>query len=216
MFDIREDTEEEEAKNLMNHSICTLDISSDDESRAAAKDDRGKENIPPVDGFVYSSATVTSSRADMMTDEPRTPLGALDTKDFYAEGCDASSYIIIPAEKEIDGNNEKIATAVESQEVSSSPQLSIKAKVETAPGWEEFLEQVEQSKKDMKDVNECLAEMQQPSLQSEIEIWESESAKGENDTTAQGFSRSTTPIHALDPEIYIPDFADDNRLATMA
>ena len=216
MFDIYEDTKQEEAGNLMNHYTCTLDISSDDESRAAAKDDRGKENIPPVDGLAYSSATVAFTRADMMTDEPRTPLGALNAMDFYAEGCDASSYIVIPAEKDVDGSNEKVATAVESQEASLTPPQSTEAKVETAPGWEEFLEQVEQSREDMKDVNECLAVMQQPSNQPNIEIWESESAKGDNDTTSQDFSRSTTPIRSLEPEITIPDFADDVRHATLA
>ena len=216
MFDIHQDTPEKEAGNLLNHYTCTLDISSDDESRAAAKDDRGKENIPPVDGLVYASATVASSRADMMTDEPRTPLGTLNAKDFYAEGCDASSYIIIPAEKEVHGNNQKVAVAMESQDFSSSSQQNSDAKVETALGWEEFLEQVEQSKKDMKDVNECLAEMQQPPQKSEIEIWESESAKGDNNTAAQDFPRSTTPIHTLEPEIYIPDFVDDTCLATLA
>jgi len=47
IFDIREDTEGEEASNLMYHYTLILDI----ESRAAAKDDRGKENVPPVDGL---------------------------------------------------------------------------------------------------------------------------------------------------------------------
>ncbi|SLM34635.1 hypothetical protein LPUS_03494 [Lasallia pustulata] len=48
MFEIHEDTAEEEMGNLMEHSTCTLSI-SDDERRQAAKDDRGKENIPPLD-----------------------------------------------------------------------------------------------------------------------------------------------------------------------
>ncbi len=97
----------------MYHYTLILDISSDDESRAAAKDDRSKENVPPVDGPVYSSAAVTTLPADMMIDEPRSPLGTLDAKDIYAEGCDASSYIIVPAEKEIDQVKEKVITATE-------------------------------------------------------------------------------------------------------
>jgi hypothetical protein len=44
MFDIYEDTVEDEMSNLMEHSTCTLDI-SDDEGRRAAKDDRGKRTF---------------------------------------------------------------------------------------------------------------------------------------------------------------------------
>jgi hypothetical protein len=49
-FEIHEDTPDQEAANLMEHSASVLDISSDDDSiTARAKDalERGKENIPP-------------------------------------------------------------------------------------------------------------------------------------------------------------------------
>lgn len=62
-FDIHEDTPEEEATNLMEHSACTLDISSDDDSETKlineAKE-RGKENIPPPD-YLSNSATQLST-----------------------------------------------------------------------------------------------------------------------------------------------------------
>ena len=211
VFNIHEDTEAEEAGNLMNHYTCTLDISSDDESRVAAKDDRGKENIPPTDGLVYSTATVATLRTDMMTDEARSPLGTLDAKDFYAEGCDASSFIIIPAEKDVDEGNEKIALATESTQVCSSTQPSTDTKAESAPGWEEFLDQVEQSKKDAKIVTDYLADIHETSShRPEIEIWESESAKAEDS------SLPSTPLPTFEPVTYITDIVDGACPATLA
>lgn len=216
MFDIHEDTAEERAGNLINHYTCTLDISSDDESRIAAKDDRGKENIPPVDGLVYTSAAVTTLRADMMTDEPRSPLGTLDAKDFYAEGCDASSYIVVPAEKDGNQDNEKVATATESNQVSSMIESTVHPDIQHADGWTEFFAQVEQSKQETKDATKCPIDIQETSHQPEIEIWESDSAKGDNDTVAQDLSRPSTPFHVLQPVTDVPEVVDDSCLATMA
>ena len=109
-FMIHEDSKDEESSNLMEHRTCTLDLSSDDESRAAARDDRGKENIPPVDGMnapVRASTALPASRKDMMTDGARSPLGDLNAKDFYADGCDANSFFIVPTEGSSDSNVEK-------------------------------------------------------------------------------------------------------------
>lgn len=217
IFDIHEDTKQGENLNLMNHGACTLDISSDDESRAAAKDDRGKENIPPTNGLAYSSATVTSMRADIMTDEPRIPLVALDETEFYAQGSDASSNIVVPAENEIGELNKKVAIASQSMAACTPTQPWPNAKLETAPGWDDFLEQMEQSKKDMKDMNEYLASTQETSShQPEIEIWESESAKGDHDITVQDLSRSTTPIHSVQPECNALEIVDDACLVQLA
>jgi hypothetical protein len=63
-FDIHEDTAEQEATNLMEHSACTLDISSDDDSETKLRNEakeRGKENIPPPD-YVPNSAMTNSAR----------------------------------------------------------------------------------------------------------------------------------------------------------
>jgi len=96
-FDIHEDTPDDEMANLMEHSTCTLDI-SDDESSSLKGDKDNKENVPPVDANGYSASRITATRRDMMTDGPRSPLGDLDAKEFYAEGCDSSSFITILAE----------------------------------------------------------------------------------------------------------------------
>ncbi|KAL9084532.1 MAG: hypothetical protein Q9165_008035 [Trypethelium subeluteriae] len=52
-FAIHEDSPEQEATNLMEHSACVLDISSDEEDDAVSAksevDVKGKENVPPPD-----------------------------------------------------------------------------------------------------------------------------------------------------------------------
>lgn len=103
-FNIHEDSHDQEMTNLLTHSACTMDISSDDESSIAAKEALGKENISPTDGLYASVPTNTetpASRKDLMTDQPRTPLGDLDPAGFDAEGCDENSYLIIPADDDL-------------------------------------------------------------------------------------------------------------------
>ena len=110
-FDIHEDTLEEEAANIMEHSTGILDISSDDEAGPSKKDERGKENIPPTDhatNVVADDVQPTGKKArrpvdpDAMKDvgEERSPLGALPAEDFYASGLDAKSIEIIKAEQD--------------------------------------------------------------------------------------------------------------------
>lgn len=120
-FDIHEDTPEELATNLMEHSTCTLDISSDEESAARMKDERGKENVPPVDDISQTRTTISSSVAvaessisdiksrirasrrrrevdDGAIDIDRSPLSDLAAEDFYADGCDGESVFLIPSD----------------------------------------------------------------------------------------------------------------------
>jgi hypothetical protein len=76
-FDIHEDTPEEEATNMMEHSACTLDISSDDdcETRLAREGaERGKENIPPPD-FIYAT---TATNADTNIDDAISQMTGLE------------------------------------------------------------------------------------------------------------------------------------------
>jgi hypothetical protein len=118
-FEIHEDTPEQEAANLMEHSASVLDISSDDDVATKQRNEeleRGKENIPPPD-FLLSQPRVhssTESEVEVKIDEPvkrprlrnivqnamdedRRPLGDLAPAEFYGEGCDASSYVTVDA-----------------------------------------------------------------------------------------------------------------------
>lgn len=122
-FEIHEDTPEQEATNLMEHSACVLDISSDDDNETRRKNEeleRGKENIPPPDhatfrihsndfasrdGRLGDEAQREPSEptkhprlrniAQDAMDEDRSPLSDLPAAEFYGPGLDASSYATV-------------------------------------------------------------------------------------------------------------------------
>jgi hypothetical protein len=112
-FDIHEDTPDQEASNLLQHSASVLDISSDDDcSTAAAKMamERGKENIPPPEytgmtrqarqipaiphkGISCSKKAMkyaTMGGPDAML-EDRMALREMDTTAFFPDGLDEKS-----------------------------------------------------------------------------------------------------------------------------
>jgi len=110
-FEVYEETAEEEASNMMEHSACCLDISSDDDVETRQnklEEERGKENVPPPDWVSNPNSrraatiavTETVGKAvenpkpakrvrpakgvDAM-DQDRAALGELDAKDFHPE-----------------------------------------------------------------------------------------------------------------------------------
>lgn len=93
--------------NLLQHSTCTLDISSDEETEQRAKRDgaegRDKENIPPADDVSQTSAQRASPSPkgdEMIFEKQRVALGEMNAADFYAEGCDETSVILIHEDEE--------------------------------------------------------------------------------------------------------------------
>lgn len=120
-FEIHEDTPEQEAANLMEHSASVLDISSDDDAETKARNDdllQGKENIPPPNFASLQPRTAFANVLDEgeeteieepvkrprlrkitqdAMDEDRRPLGDLSPSEFYGEGCNAGSYITVDA-----------------------------------------------------------------------------------------------------------------------
>ncbi|KAI6842381.1 hypothetical protein KC340_g1785 [Hortaea werneckii] len=114
-FEIHEDTPEEEASNLMEHSTLTLDLSSDDESSKKERDDRGKENVAP-EGYDASTASRSAAEpavapravkktamvrqkkiTDEMDDGERSPLSDLETDPFVPEGLSTDACVIVDA-----------------------------------------------------------------------------------------------------------------------
>jgi len=97
----------------MEHGACTLDISSDEENARQERSDRGKENVPPPDDVSQTSTQRTMAEPSMSSlkqrlrgdidacDIDRAPLGEMSAKDFYAEGCDGDSVILIPADADV-------------------------------------------------------------------------------------------------------------------
>lgn len=105
-FDIHEDTPEQEATNLLQHSTCVLDISSDEETETRRQKDRaeGKENVPPVDNVSQTrrprAARLPAEEDDMVVEKERNPLGEMNVKDYYAAGCDEASVVVVPGDEE--------------------------------------------------------------------------------------------------------------------
>ncbi|KAJ5022281.1 hypothetical protein J3E72DRAFT_240993 [Bipolaris maydis] len=146
-FEIHEDTPEQEASNLMEHSASTLDISSDDDVETKTRnEDRGKENIPPPDFRASQprsqAATLVEDdgyETEILGDEPikrrivrkfvkdsmdedRKPLGDLAPSNFYGEGCDSTSYVTVDAGIEKPSRlSKEVALCSDIEEEESSP-----------------------------------------------------------------------------------------------
>ncbi|KAI9722964.1 MAG: hypothetical protein M1812_001413 [Candelaria pacifica] len=187
VFNIHEDTADDEMANIMQHSTCTLDI-SDDEGSRAAKNDRGKENIPPLDhlpsvsataandsnnNIAVSSTTATQTKsrrpiAKMMMEEDRSPLGDLAAADFYGEGLTAESYILVPV-----GPSEKAGISNEAKQAACATPVHPQVSSSVVPKEEH---------------KESLVKVEGSSLMDsagEIKIWESEPVE-ETETKKNG------------------------------
>lgn len=103
VFDIHEDTPEQEMTNLLQHSTCTLDISSDDECAQRARRERveGKENIPPPDDVSQTTTEVRRgarlTAGGMEVEKPRGPLAEMDVADYLPDGVDLNAVVLVPA-----------------------------------------------------------------------------------------------------------------------
>jgi hypothetical protein len=202
VFDIHEDTPDEELGNLMEFSTQTLDI-SDDENRLAERDDRGKENVPPPEFISLPTAISQPNRRDAMSDEVRSPLGDLDAREYYAEGCDANSFILVPAEKD-SAFLEKLthtipsltttitAPAAEEETLPSPLDITLPPSPTPAPVPDtdnrltELMAQIDETK----NTYDASKEAEKPT----IEIWESESAKATNEQQAVLEQAKMVPI----------------------
>jgi hypothetical protein len=220
-FDIYEESEETQDYRMnewtMTQSAYGLDI-SDDESKSKERLDRGKENVDPNE----ISAPVTRSMAaaaaasnvkpasrisrkgkdDMSDDEPRTPLGDLNPSEFYAEGLDATSVILVhddapepesvPREAEPQEAEPQEAEIQESESpstqqftFSSTSTLTAKAiealdtpsigQILGTPTlqWDSAVDDSAYTAVDL--------DLKIESSSQDVEIWESESAKDENE-----------------------------------
>lgn len=197
-FEIYEDTQEEYMGNIVEHATCILDI-SDDESRDKFYDDgNNKENVAPPDhtGNHSTGNQVLVTRKNMMTDEPRSPLGDLEADMYYAEGCDADSKDYFDGDDDDDeprcsksreGEAVQFPKAVKVQTFSLPPQ-SVSAP-ETESPWKDLLSQME-----VKQIlNSFAGSYHIPESQENppIEIWESESAKEEDSPITPDQSQSS-------------------------
>ena len=216
-FDIYEESEAIQDYRMcewtMTQSSAALDI-SDDEGKAKSfdgkADDKGKENIDPNAMFAgarpvtraaaaaaITATSVEESKDKMNTEEPRTPLGDLKAADYYAEGLDATSVVLVhddvpqedalaPLEQAGDNNTEPplastpVAEAFtfESRHSSPSAETAQHVAIEDIPAWAQrtsLLFDAEQPRHED-------SAMPVPAVEAgDIDIWESESAKDENE-----------------------------------
>ncbi len=121
-----------------------------------------------------------------MTDETREPLGDLDAKEFYAEGCDVTSCIIVAAEDSSEQVVDKLSSTIDkTQEPSSPPRPRAVVVTEAQTGWEDVIARFA-AKTTTAAIGDLGIKKEASKEAAEIQIWESESAKGDDDADAQG------------------------------
>lgn len=189
----------------MTQSAYGLDI-SDDESKAKDRLDRGKENVDPNEISVPVTRSMAAAAAnvkpasrisrrdkdDMSDEEPRTPLGDLNPTEFYAEGLDATSVVLVHDETV---EAEVVAREPEVQEAESisTPQFNFSS---TSPLTTKAIEALDtpsidqilgaptiqwDSVVDSSATTAADLDITIDSTCQDVEIWESESAKDENE-----------------------------------
>ncbi|KAL5606624.1 hypothetical protein BROUX41_003022 [Berkeleyomyces rouxiae] len=214
-FVIYEDTPQEHATNMLQHSTCVLDLSSDDETRTRVNKDRAegrdKENVPPVDDVSQTSNTRSATRASddaMIVEQKRAALADLDATEFYAHGCDENSVFVIPADEDTEADAADDASTTPDDATLSSSDDSTVPSVAIADVPEEKEQDVTAAEARIIDtldnttVEDILSRSTESSKEETVEpieettdafsIWESESDKGETETPDAEEDRSTT------------------------
>ncbi len=176
-FEIHEDTPEQEMTNLLQHSTCVLDISSDEETEVKKErefaDGCNKENIPPAGHVSQTSARPPRSPCAEAMDSDRAPLASLNPRDFYAEGCDENSVFLVDEDEETEIEDNSTFAGFEFAPKLSSASLDVGAKK-----LDELVEKpTEGSGK---------AAVLEPieGAEESFELWESGSAKDETEAEA--------------------------------
>ena len=125
------------------------------------------------------SAILPISRKDLMTDESRTPLADLDARDYYAEGVDNNSFIIVPEDKdECDKSPFVFSAPAAKSQRTPSPVESVTGNQDV---WKEILARkaVHQDEEVAKPTpeNPVTANTELDQINSTFEIWDGEGAK---------------------------------------
>ncbi|KAL1902397.1 hypothetical protein Sste5346_001377 [Sporothrix stenoceras] len=192
-FDIHEDTPEQEMTNLLQHSTCVLDISSDEESEQKARRERAegrdKENIPPPNDVSQTSVAHTTALAaapasdEMSVDKARNPLSQLNAADFYADGCDEASVVLVEAEAE-EEEQAAVAQSIDAV-VEAAAEKEVEAVAEAAVMPVEATESTKTNVEDImtnREVPACEAALLEPidGTGESFQLWESGSQKDED------------------------------------
>jgi hypothetical protein len=222
-FDIYEEAEETQEYRMnewtMTQSTTGLDISDDESQISPSKkqlttSDRGKENIdpneialPPVTRAQVAAASMAETKEVKMTEKDRVALGDLNPAEYYAEGLDATSVVLVhdedeEAETDVEDHDQEIARPDAKEEFTfqapappstlshqhTSSTESFLNTLET-PSLAEILssstpyisEPVSTPATSLSDSNDIPIATDYEDKPMTIDIWESESAKDENE-----------------------------------
>lgn len=197
-FDIYEETEAVQSDRMNDWTISQsatnlLDISDDEGKAGKPQEDRGKENVDPneihapVTRSMAAAQTASDDlKKDIMTDD-RIPLGEMSPSKYYPEGLDATSVVLVQDEAPEEHSTVQANVAADdSTPFTFEAMKALRAPSDTEdigavimasePDWEASAARPteEQVGVDMNDI---------PRLEpgEDLDIWESESAKDENE-----------------------------------
>ncbi|RYO73753.1 hypothetical protein DL762_010383 [Monosporascus cannonballus] len=191
-FVIHEDSPEQEMTNLLQHSTCVLDISSDEETESRRQRERaeGKENVPPADDISQTSRPRAARLAaaagpdDMIVEKERSPLGEMDVKEYYSEGCDETSIFIVPGDED-EAPQQQQLQQIANGELGSASELTLvpEAASPDDPVVEGSTKTAEELMQESAEPAPCAVVLEPMEGTGEsFEVWESGSAKDEAET----------------------------------
>ncbi|KAJ6784415.1 hypothetical protein PWT90_10485 [Aphanocladium album] len=175
-FDIHEDTPEQEMTNLLQHSTCVLDISSDEETEAKADRDRAsgcnKENVPPPGDVSQQPLPRSRSGSPTAMDADRVALATLNARDFYASGLDETSVVLVDEDEETEIEDNSVLADWEFAPRLSNSSLDLESET-----LDELVAKTTEGS--------AKAAVLQPidGVEESFELWESGSAKDEAEAT---------------------------------
>lgn len=201
-FDIYEEPEAVQNDRMNDWTISQsatnlLDISDDEGKPGKFHDDRGKENIDPNDADVPMTRSMAAAMAasdalkkDIMADD-RTPLGEVNPAKYYPEGLDATSVVLVQddAPEEEAAEHEEVAVVEQASAFTFQAEKTLPTDIDAVdigavimssePNWDA---QTHQSTEDKAVVDSNEIPQLEPG--EDLDIWESESAKDENEKRA--------------------------------
>ena len=188
-FDIFEEPEHAQHDRIndwtMSQSATNLLDISDDEGKSEKANDRGKENIDPDEVSAPLTRSMAAARAaseelkkDIMEDD-RAPLAELETSKYYSEGLDATSVVLVHDDEHV------TEQAAPKSEFTFDAGKALPTDLDTTS----IADVIKSSTLASWVAPEALASVvAQPSneiprleLGDDLEIWESASAKDENE-----------------------------------
>ncbi|KAI0490446.1 hypothetical protein F4859DRAFT_8168 [Xylaria cf. heliscus] len=192
-FDIHEDTVIEDMTNALDHKASGLEIMSEEEKLKKLQEeyDESKENHPPLDDISQTSHTRAArpiNADEMVFEKERNPLSEMDPKDYYSQGCDENSIIMVP-----DDEDEEVPVQNERQfvpGVNSSVSIAVETEADPIAGSELLEEErcasVEElmQKTDHSAPPAAVLEPLEGTGES-FEVWESSSAKDEAEAVTE-------------------------------